>query len=706
MTLSASLFGATPTNMTGFFRSGQVFLTWDEVTNGQNYIIYRSTAPITAGDLTTANKRYEVAPNSSFNRVLAHLATNADRSDMQLLTPPCSVSRNVVVPLDTSLTGNVTEIPAGTGVAVFTTHVAGTYYYAVTAVVGGVEDKSIGAGNAIGAITETVQDAAPVLLYQSGIKCARLYLLYTDVDSFNPTYSGTYAWPFWVGVKQNYATTSDKVDLRLTIEGMDGTIRYTQNYAAWNSDGIEVKACETGSWWFGYSQTYQFDTSKYAPTGSSPISDQGPVVNFVQARIMNFLKWMIQVEPYYANRIDTNQIYVAGGSMGGGGTLLFLQYYPDFFAYGDGKVPPTNFLETTWTWLRQCEARWGSHTNDDIKVHFTGWRSERLEQAYGGMILHQFLNVEQMVLSMEGMELPWITFCSGGKDGSVTWPQQGRNYYTNLNASRRGWNGGCQGASGHDCGGLVSGQPQLSTIHKNNSFLAFSNVSGNPALPLPDVTDSIFYIFNKHLIWSTPYYKVGNYQNQVDQINRYEIVIASLTGDNTADITPRKLQQFVVTEGADYIVKNTAVNDTNTVFQIDTITADSFNLITFRNFQIKSGDQNTGGSRFIMVPVDPVSEVAAQSLKTNDMCITVSPNPFNPTTEIKITNYESQIINELKVFNLKGELVKDFSPHVRNSKSVVRNSILWDASNQPSGVYIIKARLGNRQLVNKIVLTR
>jgi len=44
---TVSIFAIRPSNMNAFFRSGQVFITWDEVANGQKYVVYSSTAPIT-----------------------------------------------------------------------------------------------------------------------------------------------------------------------------------------------------------------------------------------------------------------------------------------------------------------------------------------------------------------------------------------------------------------------------------------------------------------------------------------------------------------------------------------------------------------------------------------------------------------------------------------------------------------------------------
>jgi len=66
-------FAAVPTDMAGLFRSGQVFITWSEVTSGELYVIYRTTAPMTTGDLVQANKRYEVIQGSAGNKHLKML---------------------------------------------------------------------------------------------------------------------------------------------------------------------------------------------------------------------------------------------------------------------------------------------------------------------------------------------------------------------------------------------------------------------------------------------------------------------------------------------------------------------------------------------------------------------------------------------------------------------------------------------------------
>ena len=594
-------------------------------------------------------------------------------------------------------------VPFGTGMLVLTTHAAGIYYYAVTAVAGGVEDNSVDGGNSIGPIDESIMDPAPVLIWQGtssmgtvGSKDHRIYLMYMDIEQSNISCLNMYAWPYIVIVPGNYGSTSNRMDMVVRFFGYPG---WASAHSG-SGNGISVHVHEMGFWGFGYSKTYQYDSSEVMWYGSSsPVPNSGPVVNYVEGRTMDFLKWMITVEPYYGNRIDTNRIWATGESMGGSATILWLTNYPHFFAYGRATVPPTNFLETDWHWLTNCEGKWGARNDSTMKVAFTGWKSEWLTGNFAGMTVHAFLNKEQMLFSMEGVDLPWFCFCSGGQDPSVTYPNEGRMFYNNLDSSRHGFNGTVVGNGGHGCSIT---HPQLETIRKNNSFPAFSKVSGNAVLPPPEVPAAINYTYNNHLIWSTPYYRVGGYQNQVDQLNRYEIAVASLAGDNTADITPRRLQNFTAIPGERYYAYNTAVNDTTNIYQYDTLTADAYGLITFKGFQIRSGDQSSGGSRLIIVPESPVTPKEAARMKDKkDDIVSISPNPFNPVTRILFKKQGRK--SAVEIYNVRGVLVETLlSCAMYQDKDV----FAWDAHNFPSGIYIARTVVDNRVLSKRITLLK
>ena len=110
-----------------------------------------------------------------------------------------------------------------------------------------------------------------------------------------------------------------------------------------------------------------------------------------------------------------------------------------------------------------------------------------------------------------------------------------------------------------------------------------------------------------------------------------------------------------------------------------------------------------------------------ETLSSSDIGISVSPNPFNPSTVVTVQKHETRDTRHVKskskaisvqVYNLRGRQIKTLSPNrvTKNSAKlnghVSRVTFFWSASSQPSGVYIIKATIGNRVLTKKITLLR
>ena len=591
---------ATPTAVRAVFRTGQVFLTWKQVGDASAYHVYRDAKPLTAATLTEKLRVAVVAQGSSRNMGLDSIMAKDSRGRRLLSNtePLFDVPRHVVEPLSCEAVGNAKALDENEGVVVLTTHEAGTYHYAVTAVADGKEDATVGESNTAGPVVEKVQTPEPLLIWQAKSKCARCYLQYRDLADWNDSMSNIYAFVYWVGVREGHTPGPRTKSLRVYLGGYSGRIQ-GGNSARYND--VTIRAHEAGCWWWGFSSTYEYNRRKYHLGAGDPAPDTGPVKNYVQARYIDFIRWVV-AQPYYS--IDPDWVHTFGGSMGGVGSLLMLMDYPDDFAYGQAHVPPTNLLEIKWQWQRNCEAKWGKATDDTIKVDFHGPDAERLRAKYPNMTVHAFLNLEKRLAMLEGEELPFIWTGSCGRDGSVNYPQQGRNYQEALNATRRAWAGGLIGHGGHfsmggDGGGLKFPK-QLRTIRRNQSFPAFSNVSGNPKLPLPLKPERGFLHFNSQFIWSSATYRVGGWQKQVDTADRYEIVLASLAGDQTADVTPRRLQAFKIFPEKTYLLSNTAVKSNGKVYQSQTVKADAFGLVTFKGFQVRSGSRTGGGSRLIL----------------------------------------------------------------------------------------------------------
>jgi len=98
--------------------------------------------------------------------------------------------------------------------------------------------------------------------------------------------------------------------------------------------------------------------------------------------------------------------------------------------------------------------------------------------------------------------------------------------------------------------------------------------------------------------------------------------------------------------------------------------------------------------------------------KTDDalkMGITAYPNPFNPRTIIQIQTTEALRTQRIKldVYNLNGRKIETAGNLIgvpETNPATVQ--FIWDASNYPSGTYIIKARIGNLLLIKHVMVIK
>ncbi|OGK04697.1 MAG: hypothetical protein A2487_14230 [Candidatus Raymondbacteria bacterium RifOxyC12_full_50_8] len=100
----------------------------------------------------------------------------------------------------------------------------------------------------------------------------------------------------------------------------------------------------------------------------------------------------------------------------------------------------------------------------------------------------------------------------------------------------------------------------------------------------------------------------------------------------------------------------------------------------------------------------------------SDEEIVVSPNPFNPVAVIKIDVARTHIDNNatVAIYNANGVCVHTFVRALYNDDSdkkkynahPISNTYTWNAASQPSGIYIVKATVGNRVLSKRITLIK
>lgn len=78
------------------------------------------------------------------------------------------------------------------------------------------------------------------------------------------------------------------------------------------------------------------------------------------------------------------------------------------------------------------------------------------------------------------------------------------------------------------------------------------------------------------------------------------------------------------------------------------------------------------------------------------------PNPFNPTSTIEFTLPESANV-VLEVYNINGQLVSTLVDSRLNSG---QHSVVFDASNLASGVYLYRIRAGNYMETRQMTLIK
>lgn len=684
MIIFCSFLTAAVENVTAIHQYGQTFISWKEVIGATKYNVYQSTQPIASVSDLAANKiRIVVDSGFATNPELKSLSAGENEfgsTGWTRVTPKCVINRNVIVPLNSDSSGLAKPVDEGYNLVVLTSHATATYYYAVTAISGSNENKSLGATSSSGPVQEsTYKEPHAYLIWQSKSKLARMYLQYSDIDSIN---SKRYAWPYWVGYKR-ISEPKDTCRLWIELQGgnqqmLDIKDSLTDFETGFSGHDVIIKPDENMELWFGHSSTFQRNIDDVIAATS------GPIINYTQARVMDFIRYLTHSDPYFKARVDTNRISVGGCSNGGCGTLQFYYNYPHVFATAFSTCGPTDITRynvDTYTPL------FGNFVDTTIKVSFRGWNSEYLRKNFEGYQSRVWFNFESQVLKNENVSLPFLYIGYGGEDQTIPWPEWGKQYITNLHKSRRGFCGGLEGPSGH-YDPSIPAVPQFRTIRLNESYPAFTNVSGNPTIPLVDNPGSATFEINNKFMWSTKYWSVGGYTGQIDNLNHYEIVIASTTADQTGDITPRRLQKFFVVPGAKYLIKNRAVKDTSIKNQNDTIiSADQMGLITIQKFLIKKGDQNSGGSKLSIISLDStIVRGQLRSSAESNRGLKFSLNPSSNNNVFITYQADAGIASAtVTISDLKGKVVKTLNTPL---KGVVE----WETQDQAAGSYIITLR--------------
>jgi hypothetical protein len=147
----------------------------------------------------------------------------------------------------------------------------------------------------------------------------------------------------------------------------------------------------------------------------------------------------------------------------------------------------------------------------------------------------------------------------------------------------------------------------------------------------------------------------------------------------------------------DYFFKNTS--DSLKIFQLFYI--GDINNDTNPEFTGFMRNNNTNINGYAILSIDLTPESADPLPQPEKNCLVAYPNPFESSIKIKSSD-ESKKFNKLQIYNIKGQLIKEFSSN-RALKEFV-----WDGRDNQnkevsSGIYIISGINGDYKYLKKVI---
>jgi hypothetical protein len=669
-TLRATVVGTLPTIVSGIdaiYRSGQAFVTWNNLpTAGVRYTLYRSSSPINAGvHLAQAQHLGNVRDNSALNVRLTALSSGVSKYlKIDSASAPLAATRGLFVATSAS---------------------QGTFYYAVTATLAGVEDTAIVAGSNATTLPLAESVAMPQPVWQEarafGSRLADVYVQYATrlTSPSYPRMTNAGSYPFHLAVIRSGSGSSHPVTFCLHpsesnfLEAVNlRGIGDPDEWIVTIDDWLPNQDMET--FYYGYHESYDIHS------GNNPVPDNGMIAGYTAARVAHTVNWAIRYLP-----VDSTRTYMSGFSMGAIGSLLNGYMIPSKIAAILGVAPRIN--NTNWDWMQHL---WGTPATD-LPTDEGMLKSERLDAT--SLARRQRLG-----------SLP-VTFLFFGKqDINVGWAEK-VPFIDSMNTYRHGtfifW-GNTNHSKTWSASPWAPGFPSFSffTRYRTNvSYPAFSNCSlnSNPGNGDPGNGDPAGMI-NGYLDWN---------DDIVDTPNRWEITLKTIgrttiygsiaaPDTGTTDVTLRRLQKFAPPVDSMIVWKNirdSVYNEETGTFEDGVaIQEDSLKYvggpITIPAFQVFKTSSRLVVS-WTITGVDNGLSLPSRCLLDQNF-----PNPFNPSTTIRY-GLPSRAYVTLTVFNTLGQQVLVLQ---NGEEDAGYHNVTFDATSLSSGVYFYRLQAGNPSL--------
>lgn len=509
------------------------------------YRVYRSTQPITAANIGQAELVNEVDPLSVWD--WRYFDQGIRDYSKEPVIPLYPVDSGVLASYDMGMYVRKSYAPEKS-------------YYAVSRVVDGEENLSdlTSGGNVTAAAVDESPGKGMVLLREkkTGEKfqfvnnaALNYYVKWEAPPSYN------FPEPFDYLVAEPPTSVAKKpIDVALHCWG--GWLNNCYGWWYRPNDGALLVSTNQApfDWWSGFNENY----------GTLKPFTKGVVQNYSQRRIRNFLDDFVLKNW----DINTDEIMLSGVSMGGSGASSLGIRGGDYFSQIDSWVGvhiPAESPQFTGSYEGVYgKYDWGIKYED---TNSTVW---------------DYKDNTQWLRNNIKTETPHMVFANGKNDGAIGWPQAWKFVKAMIETKRPftfSWGQSGHGTRANFPGAADTGLYPGMVFRLNQSVPAFAN--GSLDDNLGDAPENAVDAgkMNYWYLWDT--------ENIVDSANQW--VMTFFLPNNapqtsaTVDMTPRKLQSFIVTPGAKY---NWTNMENGAEVQSGTVTADSNGLITLLSVKI------------------------------------------------------------------------------------------------------------------------
>ena len=488
-----------PTELKGFYREGQTFLTWKEdgAVTGEWYRVYADAKPITSSRLKDVQLIARIPEGSREYRWKKRASPKLKKMAFRYAPHAAKCFEGIQLEDDENA-GKI--LPKGTGVFVRTIKAAGTSFYAVTVESTGKENTTARAGINCLAVPIKEQVGTPGAILVARTKPnGYIYLFFTDYETWNPDKTDDNA--------EGYAHLCHVV----LPKDADGTKTFPLSvrlhaYTAWQDwlavgrrDGVGLSLLDYRlTWWYGYSDALpKMEGSRYA---RHPV--KGTVYNFTEQRVIQAINWLIGKPANCKGHVDLMRVSVFGGSMGGTGVHVLGLRHGEVFAAGRATVGLTNWA---------------------LPKRILGWSLarhvgplERNDMTNERARVYDLLDLPQWLGDHPEIETPYLDTSHGIIDGVICFHSV-PDFYAGLERGKHPYTA-AWGMWGHSGTSNTGGPMKCHLMRRDEPLPAFANASCNTRLNSGfrivgrcEKVESKAITIKKGALKRCPYSKDGNF---------------------------------------------------------------------------------------------------------------------------------------------------------------------------------------------------